>query len=333
MLLQASTDLDLVVEFTRNGWLGIKKKDEGGPGRVRLTPRRWRETASKVNPQKVKVIWIEKVNVGECCQELFDFISECINCTKLLIYEVIDDTDKNTVLSHHLSVSIKNLTRLKEIDIRDTNLSRGWREVLSSISSPHIRVLILWGDNLGGQGEVLEDLLTRLPQLRYLVLNDSGLGGEEILGVLYKLIAISPRLHFLGLDGLDLSKAGDRLLQLLSRVPKIRALSIENCKLQGTVISNILHQINTDIEVLCINDNEAVPDTALTSVFDHIKQCQSLQYLKVSSSQFTKTALSQLDSSLSAHGGHLLADASSGDKDDQAVGGWLTRISDECLND
>ena len=145
---------------------------------MRLTPRGWRETASKVNPQEVKGIRMVKVNVGECCQELFDFISECINCKQLIILNVIDNTDKNSDsshhhpvaikklirlltpnvkgntdnnsdLSHHLSVSIKNLTRLIRIDIRDTNLSRGWREVLSSITSPHIRVLTLWGDNLG----------------------------------------------------------------------------------------------------------------------------------------------------------------------------------------
>ena len=297
---------------------------------MRLTPRRWRETASKVNPQEVKGIRIKKVNVGECCQELFDFISECINCTRLIIVNVIDNTDKNSDLSHHLSVSIKNLTRLIEIDIRNTHLSRGWREVLSSITSPHIRVLTLYDDNLGGQGEVLEGLLTRLPQLRWLGLGGSGLGGEEMLGVLYQLSVSTLLLQGLILDGLDLSKALDRLLQVLSRSPKLRALSIEKCKLLGTVISNIIHQINTDIEVLCINDNKTVPDTA-PSVIDHIKQCQSLQYLKVSSSQFTKTALSQLDSSLSAHGGHLLVDASHGDKDDQAVSVQLGRIRDDVL--
>ena len=319
------------MEFTRNGWLRINKKDEGGPGRVRLTPRKWRETASKVNPQEVKGIRIGKVNVGECCQELFDFLSECIKCTKLIIINVIDDTDKNSDLSHHLSVSIQNLTRLIKIDIRDTNLSRGWREVLSSITSPHIRVLTLWADNLGGQGEVLEGILTRLPQLRYLNLNDSGLGWEEMLGVLYKLPVSSPLLQGLLVAGHDLSKAGDRVVQALTGLPKIRALNIENCKLQGTVMSNILHQINTDIEVLLLDRNQPVPDTG-PSVFDHIKQCQSLQYLKVSSSQFTKTALSQLNSSLSAQGGHLLVDATPGHKEWANVNKQLNRFCCECLN-
>ena len=137
--------------------------------------------------------------------------SECINCTELIIVNVIDNTDKNSDLSHHLSVSIKNLTRLIKIDIRDTNLSRGWREVLSSITSPHIRVLCLYDDNLGGQGEVLEDLQTRLPQLRILGLVESGPGGEEMLGVLYQLPVSSPLLQGLVVPGHDLSKAEDRL--------------------------------------------------------------------------------------------------------------------------
>ena len=270
--------------------------------------------------------------MGECCQELFDFISECINCTRLIIVNVIDNTDKNSDLSHHLSVSIKNLTRLICIYIRDTNLSRGWREVLSSITSPHIRVLILYDDNLRGQGEVLEDLLTRLPQLRFLGLNGSGLGGEEMLGVLYQLPVSSPLLQGLMVGSHDLSKDGDRLVQALTGLPKIRVLNIETCKLQGTVISNVLHQINTDIEVLCIDRNQPVPDTA-PSVIDHIKQCQSLQYLTVSSSQFTEKALSQLDSSLSAHGGHLLVDATSKHKEWGNLIEQLDRICDECLND
>ena len=296
---------------------------------MRLTPRRWRETVSKVNPQEVKGIWIKKVNVGECCQELFDFISECINCTKLIIENVIDNTDKNSDLSHHLSLALKKLTRLIEIDIRDTNLSRGRREVLSSITSPHIRALSLIDDNLGGQGEVLEGLLNRLPQLRFLELANLGLGGQEILGVLYQ---IPINLQGLCVDGHNLSRYGVMLIHVLTGLPKIRSLSTENCKLPGTVISNILHQINTDIEVLCINDNEAVPDTG-PSVFDHIKQCQSLQYMKVSSSQFTKTALSQLDSSLSAHGGHLLVDVVTNDEEDRKHTEQLQRISDECLID
>ena len=281
--------------------------------------------------------------MGECCQELFDFISECINCTRLIIVNVIDNTDKNSDLSHHhpvaikklirlitpnvkgnkdknsdlshhLSVSIKNLTRLIEIDIRDTNLSGGWREVLD------------------GQGEVLEGLLTRLPQLRILGLNDSGLGWEEMLGVLYQLPVSSPLLQGLLVTGHDLSKAGDRLVQALTGLPKIRLLNIGNCKLPGTVISHILHQINTDIEVLLLDRNQPVPGTG-PSVIDHIKQCQSLQYMKVSSSQFTKTALSQLDSSLSAHGGHLLVDVTSKHKEWGDVNKQFNRIRDECLNE
>ena len=281
---------------------------------MRLTPRRWRETASQVNPREVKAIRIVKVNVGECCQELFDFISECINCEGLLIDKVVDNTDNNSDLSHHLSVSIKNLTRLTEIDIRDTSLSRGWRWVLSSITSPHIRVLTLYNGNLGGQGGVLKDLLIRLPQLRWLGLGNTGLTGEEMLDVLYQLPNSSPLLQGLMVACIDLSNAEDRLVQALIGLPKMKALNIGNRKLQGTVISNILDQINIDIEVLCIDRKNQSVNTA-TSVFDHIKQCHSLQYLRVSSSQFTKTALSQLDSTQSAHGGNLLVDATNKHKE------------------
>ena len=326
--LQDPTD----IEFTWYGLLRIIKEDDAGPGRVRLTPRRWRATARKVNPKKVNVICVEKVNVGECCQELFDFISKCINCTKLLIYNVIDDTDKNSDLSHHLSVSIKNLTRLIEIDICDTNLSRGWREVLSSIASPHIRAFILDRASLGGQGEVLEGLLTRLPHLRFLQLLNSGLADNEILNVMYQLPTSSPHLQGLLVAGHDLTKAGDNLVQVMAGLPKIRGLNMANCELKGTVIRNILHQINTDIEVLLLDRNQPVPDTA-PSVIDHINQCQSLQYLTVSSSQFTKTALSQLDSSLSAHGGHLLVDATSKHEKWVYLINQIDTICEECLRD
>ena len=87
-----------------------------------------------------------------------------------------------------------------------------------------------------------------------------------------------------------------------------------------------------DIEVLLVDRNQPAPDTALKSVFDHIKQYKSLHYLTVSSSHFTKTALSQFHSSLSAHGGHLLVEVITNIKKGNLIK-QLDRIRDECFNE
>ena len=299
-----------------------------GDEKVRLTLGRWTDVAKKINPQELKSVTLGHVNVGKCCKELFTVLSQCAKCTSLILDYVMDCTDDNRDLAHYLSITMKHLTGLIAISLTNTNLMSGWGKVLSSISSCQIRVLFLIGKDLGGQGKVLRELLTRLKQLRFLELINSGLEGQEMLDVLEQLPISCPLLEGLDVAGHELNEAGDKLVHAVTRLPKLRVLNIENCHLQGTITSNILQQISKDIVVLSISLNQLVPDTP-ASIFNHIKQCKSLQYLKVSSSQFKETA--QLNSILSEHGGHLLVDATNEHKECENLNKQMTKILEECL--
>ena len=323
-------DDDLTVKFTSDNRLLIYKKNKDEAGTVILTQRRWRDEEAKLKHERVKHVLIQKVNVGEACKDLFTFISTCTHCDRLLIDNVIDGREKNRELSCRLCEVLDRLHNLIDIDIRRTDLSEGGRQVLSSISHPELRVLHLINNRLNVQGEELKAALTRLPHLRYLNLNDSGLGGEELLCGLTQLPSSSPLLQGLLVAGHDLSSGGDQLVQVVEALPELRVLPVENCQLVSSALCSILEKVNTNIEVLAIEGNDPVTDRK-PLIFHHLKDCKSLTDFSVSSSQFSKSELSQLSSLLSAHGGGLLVDDSDQDLYDRFIE-HIERIRDECLS-
>ena len=324
------SDDDLLIYFTQS-WLVVKKKNKDEAGTVILTQRRWREEEAKLKHEQVKGVRIKKVNVGEACKDLFTFISTCTHCDRLEIDNVIDGKEKNRELSCRLCEVLDRLHNLIDIDIRGTDLSEGGRQVLSSISHPDLRVLTLIENRLNVEGEELKAALTRLSHLRFLNLNDSGLGGEELLCGLTQLPSSSPLLQSLMVGDHDLSSGGDQLVQVVEALPQLRVLVINRCQLVSSALCSVLEKVNTNIEILAINDNGPVTDRK-PLILDHINECKSLTYMRVSSNQFSKSELSQLNSLLSAHGGHLLVDD---DIDDDLWDSYIKhigRIRDECLS-
>ena len=322
-------DDDLTVEFTSDNRLLIYKNNNEA-GTVILTQRRWREEEAKLKYQQVKVVYIKKVNVGEACKDLFTFISTCTHCDSLFIYDVIDGREKNSELSCRLCEVLDRLHNLIELDIRYTDLSEGGRQVMSSISHPELRVLTLYDNRLNVEGEELKAALTRLPHLRFLEMSDSGLGGEELLCGLTQLPSSSPLLQGLLVGRHDLSSGGDQLVQVVEALPQLRLLVINRCQLVSSALCSTLEKVNTGIEVLAIEDNGPVTDRK-PFIFDHLKDCKSLTDFSVSSSQFSLSELSQLNSLLSAHGGGLLVDDSDKYLYDRFIK-HIDRIWDECLS-
>ena len=328
---QVVCDDDLEVILHPGNRLHITKKNEDEAGTVILTQRRWRDEEAKLKHEQVKLVLIKKVNVGEACKDLFTFISTCTYCDRLQINNVIDGREKNRELSCRLCEVLDRLHNLIELYIRDTDLSEGGRQVLSSISHPQLRVLTLYNNRLNVEGEELKAALTRLPQLRYLDLYDSGLGGEELLCGLTQLPSSSPLLQGLLISEHDLSNCGEKLLQVVEGLSGLRLLAIFKCKVISLVLCSLLEKISTKIEILEINHNAPVTDRKLL-ILDHINECKSLTYMRVSSSQFSKSELSQLSSLLSAHGGRLLVDVTSEHPEWRNYIKQFNRIRDQCLS-
>ena len=327
--MQVVCDDDVEVDLKDN-WLGLYKKNKE-PGKATLIQRMLKEVEDKGDPKTIKTVKLEEINVGLTCEGLFGYISKCVHCKELIIDNVIDGREKNSELSYRLCEVLDRLHNLISIDIRDTDLSEGGRQVLSSISHPHLRALTLVSNILNAQGEELKAALTRLPQLRYLNLYDSGLGGEELLCGLTQLPSSSPLLQGLLVGEHDLSSGGDQLVQVVEALPQLRVLVIDRCQLVSSALSSILEKVNTNIEILAINDNGPVTDRT-PLILDHINKCKSLTYMHVSSSQWSPAELSQLNSLLSAHGGCLLVDVTYKYALWDSYIKHITRIRDQCLS-
>ena len=322
-------DDDLKVTFINNQ-LDIYKKNVKEAGSVILTQRRWREEEANIKPEQVKAVRIYTVNVGEACKDLFTFISTCKLCTILVISNITDSLEKKTELPFRLNEVLDRLRHLLLLDIRHIDLSEGGNQVLSSISHPDLRVLNITRNKLYAQGEELKAALTRLPHLRYLNLNDSGLGGEELLCGLTQLPPSSPLLQGLAVGGHDLSSGGDQLVQVVEALPELRLLIIDRCQLVSSAVCSILLKISTKIEILAYGRNGPVTDRK-PLIFDHMNQCKSLTYMSVASSQWNPAELSQLNTLISALGGCLLVDVKPGHPLWDSYIGRITSIKDQCL--
>ena len=298
--------------------------------RAPLTQENWKKLKVNKKHLQIKGVHIVFVNVGECCKELFSFMAKCLNCKKFITYSIADNTLNNSNLAHHLSKSLKYLQKMVKIDIRDTNLNAGWKEVLLSILSPEVRVLILDKNNLVGHGHELGTLLSRLSLLGFLQISNSGIGGEMLLYVMSLLPQYCPLLMGLLVPNHDLSSAGESLVLTIAKLPKLKLLNIQDCQLQGTVLRNILQDINKGIEVLLLDRNNALSGTQVNPLLA-LSTSPSLQFLSVSSDHLTSGTLSLLDSNLSEHGGHLLVDATTEHSKYNNVIEHINGIREECL--
>ena len=319
----------LAINFASN-WLEIYNKDLIGPERERLTLKSWLDLEVNVSPKKVKGVWIKLVNIGDCCRELFTFLSMCNDCHQLLIFDVIDNTRNSGDLSHYLSVSLKKLQNLLRIDIRSTDLGLQWYKVLPAISSSDLRVLVLCDQSLRGQYTHLAATITRLRKLRLLNLNGTDLGKEE-LRVLSLLPHRCPRLQGLMVGVNNLSEVEQRLLEAVEGLTMLRLLIINDCSLQGNVFSSVVKKINKGIEVIAFDGNEAMTDVS-KNLFKYIGSLKSLKYMLISSHLVPVNTCSQIQATISKNNGHLLVDPTMEHLEWNNYKSLLNRIRDECYS-
>ena len=259
-----------------------------------------KDIVDNVNPKEVKGVRIDCVELVDTAQRLFTFISQCNVCTKILLYQVKDNTQNNKDLSQALVLAFQGLQNLSEIEISDTKFGENWGSVLNSIHSSCI--LRFDQSDLTDQYWPLGRLLARCPSLVWLSLKHTGLADDELIFILSKLPSCCPSLKGLLVEGHNLSSGGKELAEVVRDLPDLKVLNIGKCHLKEDDLCVILANIYESIETLEIHDNDAF----VKGVPESINKFKALKYLSVSSSQFSSLDLSQLHAALSEHDGRLI---------------------------
>ena len=185
------SDDQIELKFTSNKWLQINKKETAVVEKPPLTATRWHQFKGTVQKYEVKAFSMEEVNIGYCCENVFDFIAQCNNITKLLIYTIQDSNSDRDIVTG-LTAVLPRLNKLKWLDIWDVNMGSEGSNVISSVNSPDLRILDLTRTGLSGVGSSLTSALHRFPHLSYLSLFYSGLTKDESLSVLNTLPSSCP---------------------------------------------------------------------------------------------------------------------------------------------
>ena len=180
------SDDQIELIFTSDKWLRINKKETAVVEKPPLTATRWHQFKGTVQPHEVQVVRMKEVNIGYCCEDVFDFIVLCNNMKRLLIYSMQDSNSDRDIVTGLIRV-LPRLNKLKQIDIRDVNMGGDGSKVISSVNSLDLRILILICTGLSGAGSSLTSALHRFPHLSHLDLFDSGLTKDELLAVLNTL--------------------------------------------------------------------------------------------------------------------------------------------------
>ena len=73
------SDDQIELIFRPNKWLKINKKETAVVEKPPLTATRWHQFKKTVQQHKVLAFRMKEVNIGYCCEDVFDFIVQCNN--------------------------------------------------------------------------------------------------------------------------------------------------------------------------------------------------------------------------------------------------------------
>ena len=191
------SDDQIELKFT-NRWLEINKKETAVVEKPPLTATRWHQFQGTVEEHEVQVFRMEEVNIGYCCEDVFDFIVQCNNMTRLLVYKIQDSNSDRDIVTGLTGV-LPRLKKLKRLDIAAVNMGIKGSKVISSFDSPDLRILRLSHTGVSWAGSSFTSSLHRFPHLSYLSLYDSGLTKDESLSVLKTLPSSCPNIVYLSI--------------------------------------------------------------------------------------------------------------------------------------
>ena len=238
------------MELTTAGCLQMTS--ESGFDEPQLSATRWRAIQDTINPEEVQEVKMSFINLGQCHQDVFDFLSQCKNTTELYIYSIKDDTEDNRNIVKGLTKMMSRMNKLRCTDI--TGIKGA--DVLKALNAPDLRVLILWSTKLSGQSQSLLSCLSRLSRLSYLQMGNCGLNRKEMIRVISILPESCPNIVHLDTDYCVKLKPGD--LQPLCKLSKLTSLAFSTQTVDDLLL--IVKKLPPHLELIFLQCFFSLPD-------------------------------------------------------------------------
>ena len=188
--------IELYLSFGKE--VTIVKKETAVVEKPPLTATRWSQFKKTIQKHEVQGLYLTNINIEYCHVSFFDFIVQCSNMTRLLLYDIQDSNSDKDIVTGLIRV-LPRLNKLKHIDTRDVNMGSEGSKVIISVNSPDLRIFDLACTGLSGAGPSFTSALHRFPHLSYLDLFNSGLTKDESLSVLQTLPSSCPNIVYLSI--------------------------------------------------------------------------------------------------------------------------------------
>ena len=310
--------------FTSDKWLKINKKETAVVEKPPLTATRWHQFKETVQKHEVQAFRMEKINIGYCCEDVFDFIVQCNNMTKFFILDVKDSNSDKDIVTGLIRV-LPRLNKLKWLDIRDVKMGSEGSKVISSVNSPDLRILYLYRTGLSGAGSSLTSALHRFPHLSDLDLFNSGLTKDESLAVLNTLPSSCPNLVMFAIFPVKFTSEETKPVCKLNKLIAIE-LSFETTD----DWLRALGQFPQPLQIIRLYGKLSIGNE-LNRFISIISSYNKLRYLVVNKDVFNSDGEDRISKVMTRKGGRLVV----WPKDSQ---GWqeyqsqLTKLRDDCMS-
>ena len=163
-----------------------------------MTAARWHQFMETVQPHEVQVFSMKEVDIGYCCEDVFDFIVQC-NTLEGLLISYIQNSNSDRDIATGLIRVLPRLDKLKWLDIWDVYIVSEVFEVINSVNSQYLRILSLSFTDLSWTKSPVTLALHRFPHLMCLDLCNSLLKKDKLLSVLDELPSSCPDIVYLSI--------------------------------------------------------------------------------------------------------------------------------------
>ena len=325
------SDDQIELFLSSDKWIHIYKKQTAIVEKPPLTATRWHQFKGTIQKHEVQAFRMEKINIGYCCEHIFDCIIRLNNIQTLVIYEIQDSNSDRDIITG-LKKALPRLNKLKQIDIWDVNMGSEAPNVISSVNSPDLRILCLAHTGLSGAGSSLTSALHRFPHLSYLDLFKLGLTKDESITVLNTLPSSCPNIVYLSIWPAKFTYEEIKPICKRNSLNKLVCVSLNFETIDDWLTS--LGQFYQPLEILYLTvDGDPAIGNELNRLISMISSYTQLRYLVVSKDvlNYMYEGENPVSKLMTRKGGKLVL----ADKDRQ---GWqeyqdqISKLKDDCMS-